>query len=432
MNRNIYRGLIILVITLFFSGCGQPAIIENAKIGNLQKVKEEIENGIDINIINDNGYTALILAASYGKLEVVKYLIEKGANIESTDKNGGTPLYYSFDGSNLKIIKYLVEKGANLNVKSNSGWSPLHRVASTGTVEIAKYLVSKGANIEVKTKTGNTPLTLAYRFRKYNIAKYLVEEGANINHMNNHGDTALHWAVHYGNLESVKSLLKKGAKSNIINNDGQSALMSAKVLRLSKIVQYLEYGYKEDILAQKKEENKKQIEQKQKEVNEYIIRKDLEGLKVYTDTNPNAVYYIKDDSLRLALTGPKDMKVGDIRKLLKDGRDKGIVISLIKRVKKPYKEFTLDEIDLLAKMELPSQVISAMIDRTTYLLENEENRKQQEFFLAEQKRIKDEKVKVVQTRNLNQKVDAQGNLIAEKVQDELIKQGVGMLLDHFF
>jgi len=37
------------------------------------------------------------------------------------------------------------------------------------------------------------------------------------------------------------------------------------------------------------------------------------------------------------------MKVGDIRKLINDGRSEKIIISLIKRVKVPYKEFTLGD-----------------------------------------------------------------------------------------
>ena len=36
------------------------------------------------------------------------------------------------------------------------------------------------------------------------------------------------------------------------------------------------------------------------------------------------------------------MKVGDIRKLIKDGEDEIIILSLIKRVKVPYKEFTVN------------------------------------------------------------------------------------------
>ena len=128
------------------------------------------------------------------------------------------------------------------------------------------------------------------------------------------------------------------------------------------------------------------------------------------------------------------MKVGDIRKLLKDGRSETIVKSLIKRVKSPYKEFTLDEIDMLAEMGLNDNIISTMIDVTTKLLENADKRKQQEFLLSEQKRIANQKVKerVVYKTKRTQKVEQKNNPVMEKVQNEVVKQGVGMLLDHFF
>ena len=138
--------------------------------------------------------------------------------------------------------------------------------------------------------------------------------------------------------------------------------------------------------------------------------------------------------LRLAMTGPQGMKVGDIRKLVKSGKDEVIIISLIKRVKTPYKEFTLEEIEYLRELGLSSNIISAMMDRTTKLLDDKRLKEQQAFFLAEQERIAKENAKTnmaLQSQG-EQRVDAQGNPIVEKVQDELVKQGVGMLLDRIF
>ena len=186
-----------------------------------------------------------------------------------------------------------------------------------------------------------------------------------------------------------------------------------------------------DMFNKNKEKIKKDKEtQEQNIINTFIVKKDLEGLKNYTDKNPNSVYYIKDKSIRLILTGPKGMKVGDIIKLLKKGRSEKLVSSLIKRVKTPYKEFTLDEIDILINLGLTDNIISEMIDITTILLRDKNLQKRQEFLLSEQQRIAKQKAKV--SYRGNQKVDAQGNPIIEKLQNEVIKQGVGMLLDHFF
>ena len=177
---------------------------------------------------------------------------------------------------------------------------------------------------------------------------------------------------------------------------------------------------------------KKVVKQKkdQEIINTLVTSKNLNELKDYTEKNPNSVYYIEDESLRLALTGPKDIKVGDIRKLTKDGEDEIIILSLIKRVKVPYKEFTVQEIKILKKMGLSSKVISTMMDVTTELLKDKRKREQQKFFISEQKRVKKDRTSYSNTQNKT--VDSQGNPIVERVQQEVIKQGVGMLLDRLF
>lgn len=171
---------------------------------------------------------------------------------------------------------------------------------------------------------------------------------------------------------------------------------------------------------------------KQKQIiNQLIDKNDLKGLKNYTDKNPNSVYYIKDSKIRLILTGPKGMKVGDIKKLIKKGRSETIIIALIQRVKVPYKEFTLEEIDILTEMKLSDNVIASMINVTTELLKNEEKKTQQQFYLNEQNKISKQKTKVIY-KNTNTTQQVNNNAIGNKLQDEVLKQGVGMLLDQLF
>ena len=169
--------------------------------------------------------------------------------------------------------------------------------------------------------------------------------------------------------------------------------------------------------------------EEQKTINNYISNKNFKGLKSYTDKHPNSVYYIHDSSIRLALTGPKGLKVGDIRKYIKNGKSELILISMIKQQEIPYKKFTMDEIDILLKMELSDRIISAMIDVTTKLYDNQRVRKQQEFFLNEQKKIANQ---TIQNNYQNKKVDTQGNPIVNKIEDEVIQQGVKLLLDQLF
>ena len=71
--------------------------IDYAIEGDLKKIKEYIVNGIDINVTNEcgGGVTALMMASSNCYLEIVKYLVENGANIELVDENNYSALLYA-------------------------------------------------------------------------------------------------------------------------------------------------------------------------------------------------------------------------------------------------------------------------------------------------------------------------------------------------
>lgn len=331
----------------------------------------------------------LHIPAGKGNLEAVKKELLIGKDINRRDAAGQTALIYAAESGQLSMVKYLIENGADINIKASF----------TG---------------------GKTALTYAATSNKPKVIQYLIDKGANINSVTRHNETALIYAAAFGNVEAVEVLLQNNANKNIINRDGKTVYVIKKIKNSKKINDLL------NNIINVNEVNNKIIKLKQqKQINLLIKNQDYKGLKNYTDKNPNSVYYIQDTGIRLALTGPKGMKVGDIRKLLKDGRSETIIISLIKRVETPYKKFTLNEIDLLSTMGLTDNIISEMMDITTLLLRDKRIKE------AQSKNIKVTE-KIIYKNNQNKNVDNQGNPIMDKVQEEVIKQGVGMLLDHFF
>lgn len=468
--KTFHYGISVILISILLNGCG-VTLQEVVRSGDLALVKEKVDGGADIND-KGNGYftsTPLIDASHLAKLEIVKYLVEKGANINAKGIYGQTALHLAVSSGEIEKVKYLIEKGANINAKDKYGQNVLHSTSTHSEVNIIKYLLAKGMDVDAKDSSGQTTLHKAALHGNINVIQFFIDNGADINTRSQSGDTILFNPVIIGNLEVVKYLvdkgvdinakgvfgtvlsravssgkfdivkylIEKGADVNTKDVLGRTNLDIAIASKKHNIVAYL----KElpNLTAKKKEQEKKhertiQKQNEQREVETFISKNDLQGLKSYTDQNPNAVYYIKDESFRLLLTGPKGLKVGDIKKHIKKGRSEKILIAMIQRVKTPYKEFTFYEVDILIKMELSDDIIAAMINTTTKLLENEEKRKEQEFFLKEQDRIQKQEIKetIVYKDNANQKVDAQGNPIMDKVQSEVIKQGVGVLFDKLF
>ena len=158
-----------------------------SKEGDINKVKEMIERGADINHGNNLiiGKTPLIVASEFGYLDIVKYLIEQGANVNLGNNYGKTPLFYASFEEYLDIVKYLTEHGANVNLGNNHEDTPLLLASKRGNLEMVKYLTEHGANVNQANDDEYTPLTLATRKGHLEVIRYLIEHGADYSKFKN-------------------------------------------------------------------------------------------------------------------------------------------------------------------------------------------------------------------------------------------------------
>ena len=73
-------------------------LISASKNGNIDKVRDSLENGVDIDYVDDDGRTALMYASQNGHINIVRLLIEQNADVNYQDDDGNTPLLsYSDD-----------------------------------------------------------------------------------------------------------------------------------------------------------------------------------------------------------------------------------------------------------------------------------------------------------------------------------------------
>ena len=117
---------------------GWPALVYTCRGdrgGNLDRVKELLASGADINVSNYKGQTALHCAAKAGFKNVVEYLLEQGATVDATDEQGLTPLATVLASTvkNKKtlreIAQYLLVRGADPDHQDRQGRTPRTRVA---------------------------------------------------------------------------------------------------------------------------------------------------------------------------------------------------------------------------------------------------------------------------------------------------------------
>ncbi|WP_265027948.1 ankyrin repeat domain-containing protein [Wolbachia endosymbiont (group A) of Calamotropha paludella] len=118
----------------------------------------------------------LLIAAEKGDLEKVRESIRRGANVNIQDRQGWTPLFWAIQKNNFNIIELLLDNSADIKVKDNEGWTPLHWAVSLGSLDIVEHLVERGADVNASTADGRTPLDIARDKGYNNIVNYLEEE----------------------------------------------------------------------------------------------------------------------------------------------------------------------------------------------------------------------------------------------------------------
>ena len=96
-------------------------LVRNAHLGRINKVKEALQAGADVNAIGEDGYTALMLAVLYCHEDVVEYLLANGADINLQQHLGSTVLM----GAQTKsMVELLARNGADPFLLSNEQQSP--------------------------------------------------------------------------------------------------------------------------------------------------------------------------------------------------------------------------------------------------------------------------------------------------------------------
>ena len=109
---NLKPQLIVIVAAVLLLGCGNPdgALIQAAKDGNIEAVKQHLAAGADVNAKSRTGTTPLHLA-TWGHTKIIELLIANGADVNAKANGGITPLDYPMSNNDKKIAALIRKHG---------------------------------------------------------------------------------------------------------------------------------------------------------------------------------------------------------------------------------------------------------------------------------------------------------------------------------
>jgi len=86
--------------------------------GDLDCVKGVHEDGIEINIIDEEGFTGLMLASGCGHLDIVKYLHKYGCSLSEKNNIGWDALMVASFKHRFHVVKFLLEQGCDIQAQT--------------------------------------------------------------------------------------------------------------------------------------------------------------------------------------------------------------------------------------------------------------------------------------------------------------------------
>lgn len=124
---NLFVCLFLLIV---LTGCSDPtekygdSLLYAVLTGDLNRTKELIDKGVDINYQNrslKNSVLHACLSNETENIQILEFLLEKGANVNVQNFNGSTPLIFAVVNNHVASIKLLLEKGADVTIKDRYG-----------------------------------------------------------------------------------------------------------------------------------------------------------------------------------------------------------------------------------------------------------------------------------------------------------------------
>ena len=199
--------------------------------GNVEKAREWIEKGIDVNEPNSDDVNAFYYAMHTLNVhylpdkpvfELVKLLVDHGGDFNRPYQYGESGFFTAAADGHLEAVDYMLDKNPDLTVTLQNGSTPLHCLAEKAE--------GRPVNVSLTIKKDGDAITLtdpdAIRkihgshpddeyFRYVRTFELLLEHGMDVHAVDSDGFTPIFTATRSGATEMVALLLAHGAHPNV-------------------------------------------------------------------------------------------------------------------------------------------------------------------------------------------------------------------------
>ncbi len=106
----------------------------NAYSYDIEGIKSLIKAGAPLKVIFSlKGNTLLIVASEKGRLDIVKALIDEGVDVNITNDDGNSALIFAIQKKHTEVARLLIKMGADVNARNSSGDTALTKSKKNGS-----------------------------------------------------------------------------------------------------------------------------------------------------------------------------------------------------------------------------------------------------------------------------------------------------------
>lgn len=184
---------------------GVYSIMEAAAAGDIQTINARVQEGCNVNQIDEQGYSALHIAAEKNATRALEILLKSGADSKLKTPDGKTAADLARSGKAKQLLQ-AAEEHRNREIEI------CEKTAAGDMNFLSEAIRKKGFNPNILNKENNQSLLMiACRQGNPQIVKALIDAGADVNYVSPARRSVLHVSVDADNAEIITLLLNAGA-----------------------------------------------------------------------------------------------------------------------------------------------------------------------------------------------------------------------------